>query len=74
MKNLFEELQRIKSLMVYDSTANINEVSTSSVQGVSSKPAETKTNDSSKSTETKPEPSSDLKKTELALYAGAASV
>jgi len=64
MKNLFEELQRIKSLMVYDSTPNINEVSTSSVQGDSSKPAETKTNDSNKSTETKPEPTSDLKKTD----------
>jgi hypothetical protein len=62
MKNLFEELQRIKSLMVYDSTSNINEVSTASVQGVSSKPAETKTNDSNKSTETKPEPTTDLKK------------
>ena len=64
MKNLFEELQRIKSLMVYDSTSNINEVSTSSVQGVSSKPAETKTNDSNKSTETKPEPTTELKKTD----------
>jgi hypothetical protein len=33
MKNLFEELQRIKSLMVYEQGVKINEVSTASVEG-----------------------------------------
>ena len=33
MKNLFEELQRIKSLIVYEQGVKINEVSTASVEG-----------------------------------------
>lgn len=56
MKNLFEELQRIKSLMIYEQGTNINEVSTASVQGdPEKKPDETPKSDEKKS-EGQPKP------------------